>query len=378
MVDYYREVLSTHGIHVTVHRVPDEYVEKYLPKQYNPNKPRYILIARIGSGEKVLQFNGHYDVVPPGTGWHTDPFQPVIIGNRLYGRGASDMKGGIAAILATMIHLAQTGEPDIIVEAVLVPDEEIGGITGTGYLIRELGSIPDWVVIAEPSGIDKIYNGHRGNLWLMIKVHGRQAHGSSPWLGDNAFEKMITYAKLFIEKYREILETRISIFEYEDTNASKPSIAIGGLLQSAGAVNIVPGLCGFSVDRRLIIEENVESVLEEIQKLTSEISEKTGIKSEIEVISKSNPAYTPGESIIVEVLKDTIKSILNTEPKIIICNGGLDLKYYNEKKIPTVAYGPGIGEAAHKPDEYIELSHLNIAIRVYIELVKRLEQYDTN
>ncbi|MEM0030783.1 MAG: M20 family metallopeptidase [Desulfurococcaceae archaeon] len=372
IVDFYKDVLSSYGVHVTIHRVPDEYVEKNLPVHYNPSKPRFILIARVGSGDKVLQFNGHYDVVPPGDGWKTNPFEPVIIENKLYGRGSSDMKGGIAAFLAAMIYYAQK-EPNIVVEGVLVPDEEIGGLTGTGYLVRELGSRPDWVVIAEPSGISNVYIGHRGNVWFMVKVYGKQAHGSSPWLGDNAFEKMLIYAKTFIDEYRAKINSKRSSFIYEHPEASKPTITPGGLLLSPGAVNVVPGMVGFSVDRRLIIEENIEGVISEVKDLVSEINNKTGIYSEVEILDASNPAYTPPDSIIVKSIELSIRNVLGTKPSLIICTGGLDLKYYSEKKIEAIAYGPGAIGIAHKPNEYIDLLDLKKSISVYIELVKNLE-----
>lgn len=374
IVDYYRELLKDYGVHVTTHRVPDEYVKKSLSPQFNPEKSRYILLARVGHGEKVLQFNGHYDVVPPGEGWTRPPFEPFIDDGKLYGRGASDMKGGIASILATLIYFAQTREPEIILEATLVPDEEIGGLTGTGYLVRELGSRPDWVIIAEPSGIDGVYVGHRGNVWFLVKIHGKQAHGSSPWLGDNAFEKMLVYAKLFIEEYRRILESKTSKYEYEDPRARNPTITPGGILVSPGAVNIVPGMCGFSVDRRLIVEENVEGVLTEIEHLLKELSGRTGIQAEIEVLDASNPAYTSRNTKFVQVLVEAINKVVGKEPRLVICTGGLDLKYYAEKGIPAVAYGPGIPGTAHKSNEYILIEHLEKATGVYIELVERLEK----
>lgn len=374
IVNYYSDVLSEYGVHVTIHRVPDEYLKKHLPPGFNPDKPRYILLARLGYGDRVLQFNGHYDVVPSGEGWTTPPFEPHIVNNKIYGRGSSDMKGGIAAFLCTLIYYAQTKEPEIILEAAIVPDEEIGGITGTGYLVRELKSRPDWVVIAEPSGIDNIYIGHRGNVWLMVKIYGKQAHGSTPWLGDNAFEKMIVYAKYFVEEYRRILESKQSKFTYEDPNASKPTINPGGVLLSAGAINIVPGICGFSVDRRLVVEESIEEVIEEVHRLMRDLNEKTGFRGEFEVINKSNPAYTPEDSEIALALRKTISVVLGIEPKLTICNGGLDLKYYSEKGIQAIAYGPGSIGMAHQVNEYIEIPYIGKAIDVYVNLVKTLEK----
>jgi len=372
IVDYYKEVLSQHGVHVTIHRVPDEYVKKHVPEKFNPWKPRYILIARVGYGDKVLQFNGHYDVVPPGDGWRSDPFNPVISEGRVYGRGSTDMKGGIAAFLSTLIYYAER-EPGLVLEGVLVPDEEIGGLAGTGYLVRELGSRPNWVVIAEPSGLERVYNGHRGVAWFIVKVFGKQAHGSAPWLGDNAFEKMLVYASRFIGEYRKLLEAKKSVFNYEDPLAAKPTVNPGGLLISPGAVNIVPGVSGFSIDRRLIVEERADEVVREVRDLASRITSETGIESVVEVLEASNPAYTPESSVIVQSIREAAVKAIGVEPKPVICTGGLDLRYYTEKGVEAVAYGPGVIGLAHQPNEYIVLEDLYRAISVYVKLVEILE-----
>ncbi len=371
LVYYYAEELSKYGIHTTIHQVPREYCEKVLSKQFNPEKPRYILIARLGSGEKVLQFNGHYDVVAAGGGWSTDPFNPVITDGRVYGRGTTDMKAGIAAFLATMIYFASANkEPGIMIEGAVVPDEEIGGATGTGYLVNELGSRPDFVVIAEPSGPGNIYIGHRGNVWAMIRVRGKQAHGSTPWLGENAFEKMITLADYIIKKYKPILETRKSCLKYEDPRASSPTITLGGKLEAPGSINIVPGRVGFSIDRRLIIEEKAEQVVEELKELVSSASIELGVESEVEIVDYSNPVYVEEYHPYVNTLAQAVKETLGVEPSRTICVGGLDLKYYLSKGIPAVAYGPGEVNMAHKANEYVTLESLYNALKVYVKLVE--------
>lgn len=374
IVEYYADVLSRYGVSVTIHRVPDEYTRRHISPQCNPDKPRYILIARTGRGCRTLQFNGHYDVVPPGEGWSHDAFSPLIVDNRIYGRGASDMKGGIATLLATLIYYSQR-EPDIVLEAVLVPDEEIGGLTGTGYLVRELGSRPDWAVIAEPSGINNVWIGHRGNAWFLIRVYGIQAHGSTPWLGDNAFENMIKFAREFIDVYRAHLSMRESQYDYDDPRARIPSITPGGLLLSPGAVNIVPGEVGFSIDRRLVVEERLDQVIQEFNKIAEEISAKTGVKVKVELMSASNPAFTSPDSLLVKLIENSISRIIGTKPRLTICAGGLDLKYYSEHGLQAVAYGPGNPSLAHKQNEYIDLSDIKSVINVYIDLVKNLERH---
>ncbi|MEM0342619.1 MAG: M20 family metallopeptidase [Desulfurococcus sp.] len=379
MVDYYREQLSEYGIHVTIHRVPDEFPRKTLPSEFNPEKPRFILLARIGSGEKVLQFNGHYDVVSPGEGWETPPFEPVVRDDLVYGRGATDMKGGIASILTALISLAQERrEPGVIIEVALVPDEEIGGGTGTGYLVNELGSRPDYVIIAEPSGLDNIYIGHRGNVWGIIRVHGKQAHGSAPWLGDNAFEKMLIFAQEFLKRYRERVSSRKSNYLYEDERAAYPTITPGGLLIAPGSINIVPGTVGFSIDRRLIVEESVEDVIGEIQGLLDQVSRELNIDSTFTLVESSPPAFTPPDNKYTQILGETIRENTGREPRKTICIGGLDLRYYTIKGIPAVSYGPGEVGLAHKPNEYIRISDVVRVSRIYVDFAKRFEKAQMN
>ncbi|MCD6301366.1 MAG: M20 family metallopeptidase [Staphylothermus sp.] len=374
IVNYYAEVLKKYSIHVTIHRVPDEFVKEKLRSEMNPNKPRYILLARIGSGDKVLQFNGHYDVVFPGEGWSvTEPFKPLKKDGKIYGRGSTDMKGGIAAFLASMIYYAQQEkEPDIIVEAALVPDEEIGGIAGTGYLVNELGSRPDWVIIAEPSGIDNIWHGHRGSVWAMVKVKGKQAHGSVPMLGVNAFEKMVYVAKYLIENYLPSLEKRKSKYVYDVEIANHPTATLGGKLISPGSINIVPGLSGFSIDRRLIVEENTSDVISELEDIISKAVHAAKAEVELEIVEKMEPAITDPESELVKVLEEAIKKNIGKEPRKTVCVGGLDLRYYTLKGIQAASYGPGDPHVPHKVDEYIPIDSLHKAIDIYVDVIDLL------
>jgi succinyl-diaminopimelate desuccinylase len=375
IVNYYAGILREYGIHVTIHRVPDEYVREKLPKEMNPDKPRYILLARLGSSRKVLQFNGHYDVVFPGEGWSvTEPFKPVKRSGRIYGRGATDMKGGIAAFLAAMIYYALIDrDPGISIEAAIVPDEEIGGVTGTGYLVDVLGSRPNWVVIAEPSGIDNIWYGHKGTVWGIIRVYGRQAHGSTPWLGDNAFEKMVCIARYFIDNYLPRLRSKKSKYIYDLEGGEYPTATLGGKLIAPGSINIVPGVSGFSIDRRLIVEENTGEVIGEIKGVLEEAIRVCGnVRAELEVVEKMEPAYTNPNTEFINILAESIRKNIGVEPRRTICVGGLDLRYYAYRGIEVVAYGPGTPEMAHKVDEYIVVEDLYKAVDIYIDLISML------
>ncbi len=376
IVEYYASILKDYGIHTTIVKVPDEYLKKHLLEDLHPEKPRYILLARIGKGDKVLQFNGHYDVVFPGEGWSiTEPFKPLKANGKIYGRGSTDMKGGIAAFLAAMIYLSQLDkEPGIVVEAAIVPDEEIGGLAGTGYLVNEMKSRPTWVVIAEPSGLDNIWHGHKGLVWSQVIVHGHQVHGSVPWLGVNAFEKMVYVAKHLIENYLPKLKEKKSKYIYELPNGEYPTATLGGKLTSPGSINIVPGQVSFSIDRRLIVEENVDEVIKELEKAIQEAAKASGAKVELRIVEKMNPAITDPDSEIVRALSEAVTTNLGIEPKKTICIGGLDLRYYTNVGIQTVAYGPGEPGVAHKVDEYINIEDLYNSIKIYVDLVRILEE----
>ena len=374
ITEFYSEVLSEYGVHTTLYRVPDDYTAKHLAPEMKPEKARYILLARIGSGDRTLQYNGHYDVVAPGEGWCvTEPFNPKKIEDRVYGRGSTDMKGGIAAFLAALAYLAQ-GELNIVVEAAFVPDEEIGGAAGTGYLVKEIGSRPTWVVIAEPSGIDNIWIGHKGLVWCYVKVYGKQVHGSTPWLGDNAFEKMVEVAKYFIEEYIPRLQSIKSRYSYDLAGGEHPTATLGGKLIAPGSINIVPGVSGFSIDRRLIVEERADTVAKELEEFAKKASEKLKVKTELVVVEKMDPALTDPESQLVKALTETVAENIGRTPRTTICIGGLDMRYYTALGIETVTYGPGEPGMPHKVNEYVKLSNVYKAVDVYIDLAYRLSR----
>ena len=371
-VDTASQVFRELGFDVKIYEVPKGEVAKYYPdyKDY----PRYILIARRGSGRPILHFNGHYDVVPPGSGWETDPFKPVVKEGRLYGRGSVDMKGGIAAAIAaakTFLELHKEFRGTL--EFALVPDEEIGGETGTGYLVRQGLSTPDYVVIPEPSGSDNIWIGHRGAFWFYVEVYGKQAHGSSPWLGVNAFEYMVRIAERFMTEYRRILEQKKSSYTYDDPRGAVPTITIGGEVRGGAKINIVPGYMAFSVDRRVIVEEKLEEVEKEveefIEKLRKEFPE---VRIELKVTNRLPPAITDPESELVKKLSSSVEKAIGKKPRLSVCLGGLDMRFYTEKGIQAVTYGPGPLTLAHQANEHVVLDELKRVSKAYELLMESI------
>jgi len=350
---------------VEIVEVPRKVVEEF--RKDLVDYPRYIAMARIGGGEPVLEINGHYDVVPPGDGWTRDPFKPVVENGRLYGRGAVDMKGGLAAAALAMKALAEAGiELRGSLEILAVPDEEIGGVTGTGYALRSGLVRPRWVIIAEPSSEDTVWIGHRGALWLYVEVVGRQAHASTPWLGDNAFTKAARLVTKLEDELEKLYATRSSSYPYDDERASRPTITIGGETRGGTKINTVPGRFLFSIDRRLIVEESLDEVEKELREIIERIAQEIGCETHVRTVNKLPPALTNPNNELVKVVREGIEKILGTAPRAVVCSGGLDMWYYTTRGIPTVTYGPGPMDQAHRPDEYVDLEQLRNVAKIYV------------
>jgi len=369
---YSKELLSSLGMDVKVYEVPRDYVRRFYPDfiEY----PRYVVISRVGDGEPVVHFNGHYDVVPAGSGWSKDPFNPVIEGGKVFGRGSVDMKGGIvASVLAIRAFTEAVPKFRGSVEIALVPDEEIGGETGTGYLINEGLSRPNYVLIGEPSSSTNVWIGHKGALWAYVEVYGKQAHGSTPWYGVNAFEYMAKIVNKFMDEYVKSLETRRSSYVYDDPRGAKPTATLGGEVRGGAKVNVVPGYYAFSIDRRIIPEERVEDVEGELIEFVGRVGrEFPEVRVNVKVVSKSPPALTDPNSTLVRLVSEVITKVKGSKPNITVCLGGLDMRYYTVKGVEAVAYGPGPLENAHIADEYVSVDEVINVAKVYALTIYQL------
>ena len=348
-------ILKTLDMEIEVIEVPEDIVRTRCSECHG--YPRYILIARCGSGKPIIQFNGHYDVVPPGEGWSSPPFTPRLENGKIFGRGAADMKGGIASVfLALRKFMHKHKDFKGTIEVALVPDEEIGGESGTGYLVKTLKEYPHHVIIAEPSGPSNIWIGHKGALWGYVEVFGVQSHGSTPWRGINAFEYMAKIALEFLDMHNRIAQKRESRYDYGDPNGTRPTINIGGEVRGSTKINVVPGYYAFSFDRRIIPEESLELVEKEIR----------------DIVNRMAPAITSENSLTVSMLEKSVEKVLGVKPRKIVCMGGLDMHYYTERGIEAIAYGPGPEENAHRVDEFVFIDEIVAVAAVYVSFLEEL------
>jgi succinyl-diaminopimelate desuccinylase len=362
-----KELLESVGVSVDIHRVPQDYVDPRVPPE-GRGKARYIVFARVGSRDNVvIHFNGHYDVVPGGPGWMvTEPFKPRIVDNRLFGRGSTDMKGGIAAIAGALASLSSYADRlGIGVEAAFVPDEEIGGGTGTGYLVENSLVRGRYVVIAEPSSLSQIYIGHKGAVWGEVVVKGKTGHGSTPWLGINAFEKAVAIAKEMFEKLVPSIEAKRSRYTYDLEEGNRGTIMIGGYLRGGEKINQIPGEVVFSFDRRLTVEERVEEAWKEIKEFVENTAKRVGADVEVRPAHTMEPVIVDPEARIFKAIEEASKIVIGSMPRKIVCIGGLDMRYYVAKGIETATYGPGVLGMAHAPNEYVETDDVIRAAKIY-------------
>lgn len=367
--------LSEIGFSVNVIEIPEHYLDRHYP--YSPQHrghPRLIVYAKRGRGGRVLHFNGHYDVVPPGSGWSRDPFTPFIEGDRIYGRGSSDMKGGIASVIASLKKISDSGVGrNITIEALFVPDEEAGGV-GTRYYVEMVSKAPEYVVMAEPSTSKRVVIGHKGLVRGVVSVYGKQAHGSSPWLGDNAFLKASRLALRFMEIYSPILMSRVTSAPVEEPEARHPTINLGGYAESLSRKdNTVPGEFVFSFDRRVIPEEDIDSVVEELRRAFKKASEDVGARHDMKILSSVPPSLTPRESILVNIASTCVEKIAGKPPAIAISVGRNDSVYYRGRGSEVITYGPGAEGVAHMPDEYNLISEIERSIDVYLCIARSLD-----
>ncbi|MEO9060053.1 MAG: ArgE/DapE family deacylase, partial [Ktedonobacteraceae bacterium] len=262
------------------------YAVEYLPltsaevadlAPYGESLPRTNVIGRLpaSQGSPVLHFNGHMDVVPVGPGWSTDPFGGTVRNGRIFGRGASDMKGGLAAQVYAIEAIRRAGfHLQGTVEQSGVVDEESTGNrnAGMGFLVERGYIHPDktnYVVITEPLNSDNICLGHRGAIWGEITTFGRQSHGSTPERGVNAIEHMADFIAEATHTLLPSLRQRVNSVPVVPPSASAASLAFN-TIRGGTNINSVPDLCTVSFDRRLVMGEQITEARREILDLLAQ------------------------------------------------------------------------------------------------------------
>ena len=332
------------------------------------------LLGRIGSGPRVIALDGHVDTVDVGDPslWDRDPHSGDIEDGILYGRGTSDMKGGVASSVYAGAILKNRGIPDEVTLYVTatVQEEDCDGLCWQ-YIVNEDGLRPDLVVITEPTSL-RIYRGHRGRMELEVHTSGVSCHGSAPERGINAVYKMAGIIA-DIEKLNERLEPRDPL--------GKGTVTISDIRSTSPSLCAVADGCTIHLDRRLTMDETEDTSVAEILALPSvQDAEATVTVLDYAVPSYSGLTYptrkyyptweTPESEPAVQAARTAYRQAFGEEPEVgywtFSTNGVATAGMHD---IPTIGFGPGHEHFAHAPNEQTEIEHLVCCTAFYTALV---------
>ncbi|NOZ29366.1 MAG: M20 family metallopeptidase [Chloroflexi bacterium] len=331
--------------------------------------PRYCLESFYGEGERTLYFHGHYDVVPASDDVQ---FHPYVQDGKLFGRGASDMKSGLAAMIYAVRAIQECGiKLDGRIGLTFVPDEETGGALGSQYLADAglLGVGGIGMLMPEPTG-GVIWNANRGAISLRVIVRGRPAHVGLHYQGVNAFEHMLVVANALLELKAEV-ESRRTSFRIEPDAARNSILLLGGRCEGGTNFNLVPAECSFTVDRRLNPEEDLETEKGRLLALFDRLRE-GGIDLEVEIFQEGESAGLSEDEPVARALVESIREVTGNSPSFVMCPGLLEIRFYARQGIPAFAYGPGLLSVSHGPDEFVRIEDIYSCTAVYALTAARL------
>jgi succinyl-diaminopimelate desuccinylase len=341
------------GYATEVHRVPELDLDTLAP--HGNGLPRPNLLATLSNGGgPTVHLNGHYDVVPVGNDWTRDPFGGELDDGWIYGRGAADMKSGLAAQVIAVEALRRTDWAGAIVQSA-VPDEETVGVrnAGMGWLVEQGLVKADALIITEPFGPDGVGIGHKGAIWGEITLRGKQAHGSSPRLGVNAVEAMARYLVQIDRDVRPKLDERVTDL---GVTPPEPRATLSfDTIRGGAATNIVPDRCTVTFNRRLIPGEDLDEAREELLAPLRAL----GLPFDYNETYSTQPTLVSQDEPVVQAACRAVRD-LGLTPRLLISAGSDDQRFvvHNAGITNSLVYGPGTTGLSHISDERISVEDL--------------------
>jgi succinyl-diaminopimelate desuccinylase len=373
--EFLAERLAKEGFHVELVRAEGAPAD-------SDRHPRWNLVARqegAGSGDCV-HFNSHHDVVAVGHGWSVDPFGAELKDGRIYGRGACDMKGGLAAsVIAAEAFLAACPSFRGAVEISATADEESGGFGGVAWLAERGWFSPErvqHVIIPEPLNKDRICLGHRGVWWAEIETKGRIAHGSMPFLGESAIRHMGAVLAEMEATLYPLLAGKRTAMPVVPEGAKQSTLNINGIHggepeQEADYTGLpapcVADRCRIVIDRRFLIEEDLAEVKREVTAMLERVkARRPSFQYEVRDLFEVQPTMTAEDAPIVRTTAAAIERVLARRPDYVVSPGTYDQKHIDRigRLSNCIAYGPGILDLAHQPDEWVGVDDMADSAKV--------------
>ncbi len=349
--------------------------------------PRVNVVARRDGATpgRCVHFNGHIDVVEPGHGWSVEPFAATVRDGRVYGRGTCDMKGGIAAAIVAVEALIDL-VPQLpgALELSGTVDEESGGYGGVAYLAERGWFAPtrvQHVIIPEPLNVDRVCIGHRGVWWAELETKGRIAHGSMPFLGDSAIRHMGAVLERFEHELLPRLASRSTVMPVVPPAARQSTLNVnsvhGGQPEGSGGLPspCVADSCRIVIDRRFLVEETIEGVKGELRELLERLAgERPGFRYELTDLFEVLPVMADRSGPVVQATLAAVREVLGRDAEIVCSPGTYDQKHIDRigRLKDCIAYGPGILDLAHQPDEFVLIDDLVASAKVMAASAHRL------
>jgi acetylornithine deacetylase/succinyl-diaminopimelate desuccinylase family protein len=348
---YLRDLLGADGFEVSC--------QEYKPGRIN------VVAELANGGGPTFAFNTHMDVVPVGEGWSSDPFKLTEKDGRLYGRGACDCKGPLAAMLEAMRMLkAERAAWAGTLLGVFVADEEIAS-EGAKFYASTRPKI-DAAVIGEPTS-NATFTAHKGSLRPVVRVHGVTAHSGTPHLGENAIYRAGELLGLVAEHHDKVVRHRSHPLV---GNASITVTRING----GHADNVLPGSCDLLLDRRMVPGESEEAVKRELADLLLLARERFGLRAEIVdyKATTGGATDTPVDSPVAQASLAASRAHGVAKPGPFGFQGGCDLVHFAGIGAQGTVIGPGDLAVAHKPDEFVPTDEFITASLIYRDVAKAM------
>lgn len=317
----------------------------------------------------VLLLEAHQDTVP-AEGMTIDPWDPVQQGGRIFGRGACDVKGGMAAMLAVLERLQDQRPrkcPTVLFACSVNEEHGFSGVEALRPVL--MGTVPDLVpvkptaaIVAEPTELQVVV-AHKGAVRWSLCAHGRAAHSATPERGSNAIYRMTPILEALHKYQRDVLPTLGS-----HSRCGRATLSVG-VIRGGLSVNTVPDRCTIEIDRRLMPEETPAQAQEHLLEFLAETVADGDYELE-EPFMTAIPLSDIDNGALAEQLGQSIRSVIGKWNSIGVPYA-TDAPYIAQAEIPTVVFGPGSIEQAHTKDEWISVKQLDQAVDVLYDFVER-------
>ena len=349
----------------------------YRQKTVHPGHGEKVnLVAERGTGPRRLVFSGHLDTVPVGDRslWNHDPFGgDGTVGGKLYGRGAVDMKGQVAAMVCACANTPTSVLNKLTLALSITGDEEVGHLGIKALCSEHVFEDAVGAVIGEPTSL-AIVRAHKGGMTVKVRVHGISCHSSTPREGVNAIDQAVRLITRLAAGLKDWTARRVPAFEDEPPTFTVARIS-GGV-----ADNVVPAVCELNISGRALVMEHFEGYCRGIERVIAElqqedaaagIPEERRFRADTEMIKWAPPMICDTESPWYRLVAGLVG-----QTKPLYATYGTDAGVLNQVGLPCVVWGHGSIDRAHKPNEYVTVEELETGLVRYTELVARVADAD--